>query len=213
MLHPEIRSLPVQSYSPRELADQPAFVHGDRELWLHLPEALKKHPARIIESLPNYRRPALVAWLEQQGRASSDMLTIGDLLDLGFDPTRLKELTLGNEDYIFERIQAHLITEIIRKNAILQQLIPLAQQVTIKNARVHTNPVLLVIRDRGNAYVLRSKVSGIHWEEAVDQLQSSPSLQALNTSMRLAWISSSWLRCAREPNGSGPPWQMTGKPW
>lgn len=183
--HPEIRSLPVQSYAPKELADQPAFVHGDRELWLHLPEVLKKHPARIIESLPSYRRPALVAWLEQQGRASSDMLTIGDLLDLGFDPTRLKELTLGNEDYIFERIQAHLIPQILRKNEILQRLTPLAQQVRIKNARVQTNPVLLVIRDRSNAYVLRSKVSGIHWEEAVDQLQSSQSLQALNTSMRL----------------------------
>jgi len=136
------------------------------------------------------------------------MLTIGDLLDLGFDPTRLKELTLGNEDYIFERIQAHLIAEIIRKNEILQHLIPLAQQVRIKNARVQTNPALLVIRDRGNAYVLRSKVAGIHWEEAVDQLQSSQSLQALNNSMRLDKLvmatvrkGAEWLRSAVADDG------------
>jgi hypothetical protein len=208
VLHSEIRALPVQSYAPEELADQPAFVHGEKDLWLHLPEALKKHPARIIESLPNYRRPALVAWLEQKGRTSSDMLTIGDLLDLGFDPTRLKELTLRNEDYIFERIQAHLIPEIIRKNEILRRLVPLTQQARIKNARVQTNPALLVIRDRGNAYVLRFKVSGIHWEEAVDQLQGSSSLKALNAAARVDKLvmatirkGAEWLKSALEADG------------
>jgi hypothetical protein len=36
-------------------------------------------------------------------------LTIGDLLDLGFDPTRLKEITIEGTDFIFERMQARML--------------------------------------------------------------------------------------------------------
>lgn len=198
VLHREVRDLPVQSYAPKELADRPQFVDGDKQLWLHLPEALKKHPARIIESLPNYRRPALLSWLKRTGRTSSDTLTIGDLLNLGFDPTRLKEFTLEDRDYIFERIQARLIPQIMGKTEILQRLAGSAQQTRVKNARLQTNPPLLLIRDRGNAYVLRHKVPGVHWEEAVDQLQSSPSLQALNASTRLDKLILATVRKAAE---------------
>jgi hypothetical protein len=42
---------------------------------------------------------------------------------------------------------------------------------------------LLLIRDRGNAYVLRRKVDGIHWEEAVEQLQTAPELKGFNTAI------------------------------
>ena len=38
VLHPEIRELPAQSYAPREIADTPTFVAGDRALWLNLPD-------------------------------------------------------------------------------------------------------------------------------------------------------------------------------
>ena len=43
-----------------------------------------------------------------------------------------------------------------------------------------SNPVLLVIRDRGNAYVLRRKIGAIHWEEAIGQIQTIPHLKNLD---------------------------------
>ena len=46
VLSPQISSLRVQSYAPRELTGKPFFECGDKELWLNLPEVLKKHPAR-----------------------------------------------------------------------------------------------------------------------------------------------------------------------
>ena len=162
----------------------------------------------MIEFLPNYRRPALVSWLNEHDRSSSDTLTIGDLLDLGFDPTRLKEITLGEEDYIFERLQARLIDQQLRNNDILRRLEPRALGVRIGNTRLATNPALLIIRDRGNAYVLRRKVPGIHWEEALDQLQGAPSLQPLNASMRVDKLimaavrkTKNWLKAAVAEEG------------
>ncbi|MBM3299797.1 MAG: MBL fold metallo-hydrolase, partial [Deltaproteobacteria bacterium] len=176
----------------------PSLVAGHKELWLHLPEVLKKHPARIIESLPNYRRPALVAWLEDQGRSSSDTLTIGDLLDLGFDPTRLKEITLEGKDYIIERLHARLIPRVLEKKRLLEAVEAETLAARIKNAKLHVNPPLLVGRDRGNAYVLRRKVPGIHWEEAVDQLQTVASLRSLNDAMRVDKIIRATVRSCSE---------------
>jgi hypothetical protein len=198
VVHPEIRELPVKSYAPRVFADNPSFVAGHRELWLLVPEVLKKHPARIIESLPNYRRPSLLAWLEEKGRLSSDTLTIGDLLDLGFDPTRLKEITLEGENYIFERLQARLIPEVLDKKHLLEAVASETLATRIRNSTLHVNPPLLVIRDRGNAYVLRRKVPGIHWEEALDQLQSASSLQGLNASMRVDKLVMATVRACSE---------------
>lgn len=185
VLHPEIRDLHVQSYAPRDPADMPSFVAGDRALWLHLPEVFKKHPARMIESLPNYRRPRLVSWLEEQGRLSSDTLTIGDLFDMGFDPTRLKEITLEGEDYIFERAQARVIPELQLRMEYLDRVSSKMKGVRVKNACLKTNPPLLILRDRGNAYVMRRKVSGIHWEEAVDQLLTITPLRVMNASVKV----------------------------
>ena len=47
------------------------------------------------------------------------------------------------------------------------------------------NPILLIIGDRGNGYVLRRKIDAIHWEEAIEQLQSNPNLKTLNETARL----------------------------
>ncbi len=185
VLDPEIRKLPMQSYAPRDLAGSPSFQTGDKELWLHLPDALKKHPARIIESLPNYRRPNLVSWMEEKGVPSSDTLTIGDLLDLGFDPTRLKEITIEGNVFIFERIQARMLPQLERRKELLESLAPKIGGLRIRNSVVYVNLPLLIIRDRGNGYVLRRKIDGIHWEEAVEQLQSAPALKPLNESMAI----------------------------
>ncbi len=185
LLSPQIRCLPVQSYAPRELTGKPFFECGDKELWLNLPEVLKKHPARIIEALPNYRRPSLVSWMESGGISSTDTLTIGDLLDLGFDPTRLKEINIRGEEFIFERIQPRFLTHIRNMNNKLERYALEISGTTIRNARLRYNPPVLIIRDSGNAYVLRRKLQAIHWEEAVEQLQGAPRLQALNRSMYL----------------------------
>lgn len=180
ILSPEVRAMPIHSYAPRELVDKPHLLSGDRELWLELPEALKLNPARMIESLPNYRRPSLVSWLESQGRSYTETLTIGDLMDLGFDPTRLKETSMGGREYIFERLQARMIPQVERQKELIERVMPDLAGIRIKNARVLGNPPLLLIRDRGNAYVLRRKVDGIHWEEAVEQLQTVTELKGFN---------------------------------
>lgn len=198
VLAPEIRALPIQSYAPRDLAAKPSFVTGSPELWLNLPEVFKKHPARMIESLSNYRRPSLTAWLEGQGRTAGDTLTIGDLMELGFDPTRLKEIALEDTDYIFERLHSRLLDELERKKDLLERLVPRANGVRIKNTRLEINPPLLVVRDRGNAYVLRRKVDGIHWEEAVEQLQSVSTLKTLNRSMSVDRMITSAVRRASD---------------
>ncbi len=198
VLHPAVRDLPVQSYAPKELAANPCFVSGNKELWLKLPEMVKKHPARMIEALPNYRRPSLVSWMEAKGKWSSDTLTLGDLMDLGFDPTRLKEITIEGEDYIFERIQPRLLPEHQGKKRILEGLETDLAGERVRHAVLKANPILLIIGDRGNCYVLRKKVAGIHWDEAVEELQSSPELKGLNASLRLDKIIIATVRKANE---------------
>lgn len=101
-------------------------------------------------------------------------------MDLGFDPTRLKEITLGGQECIFERLQARMVPRVERKKELIEQVMPDLGGIRIKNARIQGNPPLLLIRDRGNAYVLRRKVDGIHFEEAVEQLQTAPELKGFN---------------------------------
>lgn len=185
VLDPEIAALPVQSYAPKGLSSTRTFVQGDKGLRLRLPKALKRDPARFIELLPNYQRPSLLEWLGERGYSSGHTLTIGDLMELGFDPTRLKEITLGDESFIFERIQVRQLPTLEKKNRLLQRIASQMPDTRARNARLRINPPLLVIRDRGNAYVLRRKISGIHWEEAVEQLQGSVSLKKVNKSVNI----------------------------
>jgi len=184
-LAPEIARLPAQSYAPFDLENGPNFVEGDVRLWSRLPETLKRHPARFIEGLPNYQRPSFTSWLEEQGRDAGHPLTIGNLLDLGFDPTRLKEIDVDGHPCIFERIQARQLPDLKRKETLLGEVGSKMRGWRIKNAWLAVNPALLTIRDRGNAYVLRRKISGIHWEEAVEQIHSSPRLKELDRSLKL----------------------------
>jgi hypothetical protein len=196
VLHPEIRTLPVQSYAPRELADTPCLAAGDPELWLRLPEQLKMQPARVIESLPNYRRPNLVSWLEENGKASDEALTLGDLMDLGFDPTRLKEFSWNGRDFIIERVQGRMVPHVKRRKEILDRVGPETAGTRLRNARLWANAPLLVVADRGNGYVLRPKVAGIHWEEAVDQLQRRAHLKELNKTLKIEKLITTTVRGA-----------------
>jgi len=181
---PEVANLEVKSYAPRELVNKNALGNGELALLNRLPEDLKNRPASFIESLPNYRRPAFMAWLNEKGKSHSDPLTLGDLLDLGFDPTRLKEISLDGQEFIFERLQERQLSELKKKNKLLDRIASEMSMAKVRSAWLRTNPVLLVIRDRGNAYVLRRKISAIHWEEAIDQLQTHPHLRSLNAHMQ-----------------------------
>ncbi|MFC1868779.1 MBL fold metallo-hydrolase [Thermodesulfobacteriota bacterium] len=180
-----IEKLQIKSHAPREFVKQKALGDGDLELLSRLPEDLKKEPARVIDSLPNYRRPSFMAWLKKHGRAFKDSLTLGDLMDLGFDPTRLKEITIDDKEYIFERIQAKRIEELKKRNAFLEQISSKMSNTKVKNAWLKTNPILLIIQDRGNGYALRPKIDAIHMEEALEQLQSDPKLKTLNETTRI----------------------------
>jgi hypothetical protein len=184
-LDPAVANLRVQSYAPSNLASQPSFHSGAKELWLSLPEELKNHPARMIERLPNYQRPSLVSWLEKNERSNADSLTIGDLMDMGFDPTRLKEITINNEPYIFERVQIRQLEQLERRGQVLGALMSKLGGARVKGALLKTNPPVLVIRDKGNGYVLRKKVEGIHWDEAIEQLNGCDDLKDLNASVKV----------------------------
>ncbi len=180
-----IEKLQVKSYAPRELVKKNAVGIGELELLSRLPEDLKRESARIIESLPNYRRPNFMAWLKEHGKAYKDSLTLGDLMDLGFDPTRLKEITIDDQEYIFERIQARQIEELQKRNELLERISSEMSNVKANSAWLKTNPILLIIRDRGNGYVLRRKIDAIHMEEALEQLQGDPKLKTVNETTRI----------------------------
>ena len=183
-LVPEVAGLPVKSYAPRTLAQKTSLVIGDEALFASLPKALQEEPARVIEALHNYRRPSFMQWLAERGKSYGDCLTIGDLMDLGFDPTRLKEITVRGEACIFERVQARQLPELQKKNDLLERIAAEMSGVKIRSAWLKATPILMVIQDRGNAYVLRRQVEGIHWEEAIEQLQGNPSLQGLNAALQ-----------------------------
>jgi len=185
VLHPAITALPVRSYLPSELSGRSSTVLGDNELWSRLPALIKKHPARFIESLPNYSRPSLASWLNTRGMFPSDKMTVGDLMDLGFDPTRLKEIVVAGEKFIFDRIPARQLGALEKRKELLARIQSEMAHARPSNASLRTNPPLLTIQDRGNVYILRRKVTGIHWEEAVEQLQSAPHLKDMNEVMKI----------------------------
>jgi hypothetical protein len=198
MLDPAVRDLPIQSYAPKAIASGSLFISGDRELWLALPEAIKQSPARGIEALPNYRRPKLMRWLKKMNRSHEDPVTIGDLLDLGFDPSRLKEITLAGERFIFERMQARMLPELQRRVELLSASAQNCDGVRVRNAPLNVNVPLLIIADRGNVYVLRRKIDAIHMEEALEELRVNPELAELNAELGLEKMITLSVRRGRE---------------
>lgn len=172
----KVKAIPIQSYTPRGLTQAPELIYGDLNLYKRLPGALRRQPARFIESLPNYRRPSYVLWLTKRGISSGERLTIGDLLDLGFDPTRLKEFTEGGVRYIFERMQMRHVPSLLTRTGQMLELALALKDMSVDGTVVDVNPPLLILTDGGNAYVLRKKVEGIHWDEALEQIQMQDKL-------------------------------------
>ncbi|MBW2031225.1 MAG: GNAT family N-acetyltransferase [Deltaproteobacteria bacterium] len=210
-LDPKVASMPIQSYAPYEAPEEPTLLFGDRGLWSNLPGDMKRHPAHFINSLPNYPRPSLLLWLKKKGRTPEDTLTLGDLMDLGFDPTRLKELNLAGQEFIIERVQPRLIERLKGHRDLLDELHSEVEGHRVRNALLKVNVPLLALRDRSNAYVLWRRIKGIHHDEALEMLQSVPSLKTLNDSLSLDRMIISTLRGAKDfvtdrigpENGSG----------
>jgi GNAT superfamily N-acetyltransferase len=183
-LSPQVRSLHIQPYMLDPETEDIKLV-GDRSLWLSLPKAIRLNPTRAIEELPLYQRPFLKQWMKEKNRTESLKLTIADLLELGFDPTRLREFLLQDQLYMFERLSPVLLKETEKRKGLLEKIEKKTQGARIRQAQIKINPPLLWIQDHGNGYILRKKVNGIHWEEAVFQLKQNAGLRFLNQHLNL----------------------------
>jgi GNAT superfamily N-acetyltransferase len=179
-----VRRLEAQSYSPWTMGQTQIQIEGDSDLFHQLPDPLKEEPTLFIEKLPFYRRPYLKEWMEKQGGDVHSPLRIADLLDLGFDPTRLREFRYDGRDYIFERASSHFLVSLHRRKLLLD-IMSRISELRLEGATIQVNPILLVLGDRGNVYTLRRKVDGIHSEEALDQLKTSSSLKDMNRSLEM----------------------------
>lgn len=178
----QTKNLPIQSYSMWWAKEGRAEIWGEEEIVRDLPEKLKKDYTLYIESLPLYRRPYLTTWMEERGRQSHN-LKISDLLELGFDPTKLREFRHKGIEYIFERITPRFISSIEKKRRFLPKIIEHGSKRRFRNATVQINSPLAILQDRGNVYILRKKVEGIHSEEALDQLRTASHLENMNRSV------------------------------
>jgi GNAT superfamily N-acetyltransferase len=183
-LSPEICSLPIQPYLLDSKTEAIQLV-GDRSLYVSLPKTIQLNPTRAIEKLPLYQRPFLKQWMKEKNRTEPLKLTIADLLELGFDPTRLREFLLRDQVFMFERLSPVLLIKTEKRKGLLERIEKKTQGARISQAQVKINPPLLWIQDHGNGYILRKKVNGIQWEEAVFQLKQNPSLRFLNQHLSL----------------------------
>jgi hypothetical protein len=174
-----IKSLPIQPYSLWVSKEGKAKIWGEEGIIQDLPEKLKKEPTLYIESLPLYKRPYLSSWIEKRGGQSLN-LKISDLLELGFDPTRLREFHHEGVGYIFERTSPYFLLSIEKKRRFLPKIAEYVSGVRFHNVTIQINPPLVILRDRGNIYILRRKLEGIHSEEALDQLRTSSQLREMN---------------------------------
>lgn len=184
-LEPDILALSAQIFPPEGLDSQEFDIAGDRQLCLKILELSKNQPATFIESLPNYSGRGLGSRSKQKDIIHIHDLEIGELMDMGFDPTRFKEVVIDNKEYIFERVKIDQITVIKEKQQLLKPLSTLMANTSAKGATIRFNPPLVIIRNRGNAYVMHHKVGGIPWDEAMKEIKTNTHLKNLNHSINL----------------------------
>ena len=179
----QIKNLPIQPYSLWWAKEEKTEIWGETEIVRHLPQELKKNPTLFIEDLPLYKRPYLSGWNARKGDGRSPRIKISDLLELGFDPTKLREFHQGGVEYIFERTSPRFISSIEKKMRFLHKIAGYGSRVKFHHGSIQINPPLVILQDRGNVYILRKKVEGIHSEEGLDQLRTSPFLKEMNRAM------------------------------
>jgi hypothetical protein len=131
------------------------------------------------------------AWPQQ-------LLRISDLLSFGFDPTRLKEFRHEGQDYIFERISPIFFSAIVRQRTFLKKIEKSLSGLRIRDAIIRINPILLIFRDRGNIYVLRKKVEGVHSQEALDQIKTVPYLREINCGIGIDRVINNTIKDTRD---------------
>lgn len=176
----QVKNLPIQSCSLWNLKKDHVGIWGDKAILQNLPIRLKSEPTFFIEVLPIYKRPYLNIWIERMRNLPAQPLKISDLLDLGFDPTRLREFHHEGINYIFERIPPHFFSFLLKKRRLQRNIGNFISEFRPHGVVIRINPLLLIFRDRGNIYALRKKVEGIHSQEALDQLRTSPHLREMN---------------------------------
>jgi hypothetical protein len=179
-----VRRLSLQPYSLWRFGEEDGGMWGNEEILRSLPRELREDPTVYIESLPFYRRPYLYNWMRKTGLQPSLALSISDLLDFRFDPTRLREFHHQGVRYIFERVSPLFFTSLLRKRAFLKKVQKSEAELHFRGTIVLVNPILLIVRDRGNVYALRRQVEGVHSQEALDQLKTSH-LMPLNSAVRV----------------------------
>ena len=202
-----IKNLPIQPYSLWWAKEGKVEIWGEKEIIGHLPQELEEDPTLYIEGLPLYQRPYLSWWEGRKGDIRSPNMNISDLLELGFDPTKLKEFRHEGVEYIFERTSPRFLSFIEKKKRFLPKIAETISGVRFHDASVQINPPLVILQDRGNVYILRRKVEGIHLEEGLDQLRTSPRLREMNRAvgidrMVVTMINEikEWLQKACDPN-------------
>lgn len=183
-LSPQVRALFIQPFNFDPERDD-FQLSGEEHLWKVLPPKIKNDSTRAIEKLPLYQRPFLKQWMADNKRSEPLKLTIADLLDLGFDPTRLREFWFEQQGYMFERTTPSLLREVETRKGLLQKMSRKARGLRIGQTQLKVNPPLLWLKDRGNGYILRRKIEAIHWEEATYQLKQNAGLQFLNQNLHL----------------------------
>jgi len=193
-----IRSLPIQPYSLWRSKEGRAEIWGEEEIVRTLPEELIKEPTRYIEDLPLYRRPYLSSWMDKEKEGRFLNLKIRDLLELTFDPTKLREFQHAGAEYIFERISPHFLPFIEKKRTVFLKIADGIETMRFHPTPVHINPPLAIFRDRGNGYILRRKLEGIHIEEGLDQLRTSPQLKDMNRTMEIDRMAVMTIRQVKE---------------
>lgn len=176
----QIKGMPIQSYSLWSFKRDRVRIWGNKNVLQTLPKGLIEEPTLFIENLPIYQRPYLKPWVERMEDLSGHALRIADLLDLGFDPTRLREFQNRGVDYVFERVSPYFFSSLFKRRKLLREIEKRISEFQPQGLRIQINPILLIFRDRGNIYVLRKKVNGIHSQEALDQLRTAPHLKEMN---------------------------------
>lgn len=181
-----VRGLPIQSFSIWTSAKDEGGIWGNEEILHSLPGELKDSPTSFIEGLPFYRRPYLYNWMKKTGLELPGRPIIADLIDLGFDPTRLREFDHQGMHFIFERISPLVFDHLLHRRALLRTVRDREAELHFNGAKILVNEIVLIIRDKGNVYAMRRQVEGIHSQEALDQLKTMPYLKTLSDSLGIS---------------------------
>jgi GNAT superfamily N-acetyltransferase len=176
----QIKDLPFLPYSLWSPHERQVEIWEEVVTVRNLPEKVFKEPTFFVEDLPLYRRPYLLSWIEKRRIERSRRMKISDMIELGFDPTRLREFHHEGKAYIFERISPNLLPSVEKIRNFLRRISSSISETRFHNTAAFVNPPLAIFQDRGNAYILRQKVGGIHLEEALEQLRTSPALREMN---------------------------------